>query len=178
MTTTKRLKRLALMLFTSEISKEEKQAALGVVNDLDAAISDIEKLISKIQKNIDLFATYTGKPESLLSIKSNFEKSIDKHKDSYEQILYKIRTAFKNMDSFKDIKLQDDVLLTAQEGEIFTDLFNEYLEISRTIGKPEFLEEFKNKCNEIIQRSQNFSDVIQSCVKHINKNILEKQPIS
>lgn len=191
MNTTARFRKLAITLFTSDISDEEMEAAKKLVDALEKVSKDFSHWVEKIEENFEKVNDYHGKASAIRSARQYFAKVMDDQKEKFEHIrgdLSKILDDKKqtdnqqddehlNIDEIKDLKMMEDISSISQESEKFTEIYNKFYDTMDIFGEKNFLEEYKTMAQKVVEASDSFKEIMDTIADRIKKDILGKQSI-
>lgn len=178
MTHSERFRRIAQLLFTSDISDEEVNLAQKVVDLFDKAELDLQDWINAVEKNLDVFKEYHGKETSLVVISEIFEETMKRQKEKYERIIQMIKQAIELLNEIQDVEMQDMVSNLTKASEEFTTLYNELTDMQLKIGEAGFIQEFKDISQKLVDNIDPFFDVVSRVRDYMMKNILGEQSLS
>lgn len=173
-----RFRRLAQLLFTSDISDEEQALAQKVIDIFDKAEINLQDWVDSIENNLDVFKNYHGKESSLVVISQVFEETKEKQKKRYEGIITTIKQAIEMLDKIQDVEMQDMVSNLTKASEEFTSMYNELTDMQLKIGEQGFIQEFKDLSQKLLDNNEPFFDVISRVRDYMMKNILGEQSLS
>lgn len=174
----KRFLRLAQLLFTSEISKEESGLAKKVIDLFDKAELSLQDWVDSIEKNLDIFKNYHGKETSLVVISEKYEETIEKQKQKYESIISTVKQAIQFLNKIQDVEMQDMVTNLTKASEEFSEMYNELTDMQIKIGEVGFIQEFKDISQRLLDNNEPLFDVITRINDYMKKNILGEQSLS
>lgn len=173
-----RFKRLAQLLFTSDIGENEIATANKVVDIFNKAEIDFQNWIDSIENNLGVFNNYHGKETSLVIISEVFEQTMEKQKTKYERIIATIKQAIELSNKIQDVEMQDMITNLTKASEDFTEKYNQITDMQLKIGEAGFIQEFKDLSQQILNNNKPFFDVIERVKDYVLKNILGEQQLS
>lgn len=178
MTYSARFYKIAQLLFTSQISDDEKKTAEEIVDVLEKNELDFQNWLDAIQKNLDLFNNYHGSEEGLVVISEKFEEIQKQQKEKYEKIITDIKKAIDLMGKMQDVEMQDMINNLTKVSEDFTELFNELNNLPVKIGEKGFAQKFKDASQVILDNNEPFLDILERIKNYIMKNVMGEQSLS
>lgn len=178
MTYSKRFYKIAQLLFTTEVSDEEKNAARKVSDELNKIDLDLKSWIETMSKNLEVFNNYHDNEKSLVVISEKFEQTQQKQKQNYERIINDLKKTIESMGTFHDVEMQDMVVNLTKTSEEFTKLYNEINNLPNKIGEVGFIQSFKDASQKLIDSDEALFDVIERVKDYIMKNVLGEQSLS
>lgn len=173
-----RFRRIAQLLFTSNISEEEQSLAQKIIDIFDKAEIDFQDWVDSVENNLDVFKNYHGKETSLVVISQAYEETIQKQKEKYERVIVAIKQAIEKLNDIQDVEMQDMVSNLTKTSEEFTEMYNELTDMQLKIGEQGFIQEFKDLSQKLIDNNEPFFDVISRVKDYMMKNILGEQSLS
>ncbi len=174
-----RFLKISQLLFTSDISDQEKEVAQQVVDMLDKIHVDLERWIEGIVKNLDIIgAVPQDKEAGLVGWTENYEKMVERQKEKYEKMIQAIKQSIEIMNGIQDIEMQDMVTNLTKASESFTEIYNELADLPIKIGEEGFVQKFKDASKNIIDNDKPFLEVIQRIRDYIMKNIIGARALS
>jgi hypothetical protein len=192
-----RFRRIAQLLFTSDISDDENALAQKIVDIFDKAELDFQDWVDSIENNLEVFKNYHGKENSLVVISEVFEETMAKQKEKYEKIIggvapepedsaggqqavagSGIKQAIELLNKIQDVEMQDMVTNLTKASEEFTEMYNELTDMQLKIGEPGFIQEFKDLSQKLLDNNEPFFDVLSRIRDYMMKNILGEQALS
>lgn len=178
MTYSNRFRRIAQLLFTSDISEEEHAHAENIIKMFEKAESDLQSWVDGIENNLNVFKDYHGKETSLVVISEVFEKTMEKQKQKYEEVIKIIKKAIDMTADIQDIEMQDMMTNLTKTSEEYTELYNELSNLPIKIGEDGFIQKFKDISQRLLDGNQSFFDVLQRIKDYMMKNILGEQSLT
>jgi hypothetical protein len=173
-----RFKKLAQLLFTSEIDDEELSTAKKVVDILDKVKVDLERWVETIESNLEVFNDYHGSETAIVSWTEQYDKVNETQKKKYELIVKTIKQVIEIMDKIQDVEMQDMIINLTNASEEFTTIYNELTDLPVKIGEEGFIQKFKDASKKVLDNNEPFVEVIQRVRDYIMKNILGEQSLS
>lgn len=173
-----RFRRLAQLLFTSEISEDDKATARRAVDMLDRAATGLGNWLETIESNLEHFNNYHGQDSALADIAPTYEEAIEKQKTRYEEVIALLKKAVDVLAKVQDVELEEIIGSLTQESQKFTELYNELTGLPVPIGSAGFIQKFKDTSKLIVDNNDPFFDIIERAEKYIKKNILGEQSLS
>lgn len=173
-----RFRRIAQLLFTSDISDEEMSIAQKSIDMFEKAETTLQDWLDSVEKNLQVFKNYHGKETSLVVISEVFEETMEKQKKKYEGIISSIKQAIELLNKIQDVEMQDMITNLTKTSEEFTELYNELTDMQLKIGEAGFIQEFKDISQRIIDENESFFDVLSRIKDYMLKNILGEQQLS
>jgi len=177
-TYSKRFIRIAQLLFSTEITQEEKNIASEVVDMLDKSITELQDWLETVENNLNVFNKYKGSDKSLVVIAEQYEETQAKQKSRYEKILMTIKEAIDLITKIQDIEMREMITNLTKSSEAFTKVYNELTDLPIGIGEDGFLEAFKTTSQKVIDSNQPFIDVLTRIKDYIMKNVLGEQSLT
>ena len=174
----KRFRRIAQLLFTSDISDDEIAVANKVIEIFDKSELDLQDWVDSIENNLDVFKNYHGKESSLVVISQAFEDTMQKQKEKYERMIITIKQAIEMLNNIQDVEMQDMVSNLTKASEEFTSMYNELTDMQLKIGEPGFIQEFKDISQKLLDNNEPFFDVISRIRDYMMKHIIGEQSLS
>lgn len=174
----KRFKRLAQLLFTSEISDEEKSVGRQIADMFDKIEIDLKKWIDTIENNMNVFRNFHGGEKSLVNISQRFEEVQKKQKENYERIIQSIKQGIELINTIQDVEMQEMVANLGAASEEFTEMYNEITDMQLKIGEDGFIQQFKDASQKIVDNNKFFFDVLERIQDYVMKNVLDEQALS
>ena len=173
-----RFRRIAQLLFTSDISDEETAVAQKVIDIFVKAELALQDWVDSLEKNLEVFKNYHGKESSLVVISEVFEETMARQKQKFEGIIASLKQAIEMLNNIKDVEMQDMVTNLTKASEEFSELYNELTDMQLKIGEPGFIQEFKDISQKLLDGNEPLFDVISRVKDYMMKNILGEQSLS
>lgn len=176
-----RFTKLAITLFSGEITEVETEVAKKFVSALTKIIKDLNNWVEKVQENLNKVSDYQGDPKQLKVARSYFDTKMKEQKEKYEAIreeLSKLIDEKNNsevdINEIKDLKMIEDIGSITKESEKFTDIYNLFYETLDLIGESQFLDEYKSKAQAVIDAKESFAEILESVSDRVKRDILGK----
>jgi hypothetical protein len=173
-----RFYKLAQILFTNEINKQEKDAAQKSIELLDKIELDLQAWLDTIEKNLEVFNNYHGAENALVAIAEKFEKVETEQKQKYERVIVDIKEMIELVNKIQDVEMQNMVVNLTKASEEFTELYNELTDMSLKIGEEGFIQKFKDESQKILDNNEGFFDILKHLKDYMQKNIMGEHALS
>ncbi len=173
-----RFYKIARLLFTSEISEEEKAIALKVIKTFEDAEISLQAWIDSIEKNFETLKGYHEPESSLVVITEKFNEVQQKLKEKYEQVIATLKEGIELLSKIQDVELQEMVSSVMVASEEYSELYNKLTDLPFKIGETGFIQEFKDISQKLIDNNEPFFDAVQHVKDYLMKNVLDRQALS
>lgn len=178
MTYSTRFYKIARLLFTSEISEEEKAIAQKIIKTFETAERDLEAWADSVEKNLEVFNNYHEPESQLVVITEKFEEVQEKLKQKYERMIQKLKEGIELLNKIQDVEIQEMISGVMMASEEYTELYNKLTDMPYKIGEVGFIREFKEISQKLVDNNQPFFDAIQHIKDYLLKNVLDRQALS
>lgn len=173
-----RFKKIAQLLFTSDINDNELSVAQKSIDVFDKVETDLTNWIDSIKKNLAVFTKYHGKETSLVTISEVFEETLEKQKQKYERMIAGIKQGIELLNNIQDVEMQDMVTNLTKASEEYSETYNELIDMTIKIGEAGFIQEFKDVSQKIVNGNKPLFEIIDRIKNYMVKNIMGEQRLS